>query len=60
LGHVATIANVLFFKTALESRRRDVSAAQQAAEALLRLTEELGIKSFADMVQAYVSWTHGR
>jgi class 3 adenylate cyclase/predicted ATPase len=60
LGHVATIANVLFFKTALESRRRDVSATQQAAEGLLRLTEGHGIKSFADMVQVYVNWTRGR
>ena len=60
LGHVATAANVLFFKTALESRRRDVSATQQAAAALLRLTEKHGIKSFADMVQVYVNWTYGR
>jgi len=60
LGHVATVANVLFFKTVLESRRDDASATQRAAKALLRLTEEHGIKSFADMVQAYVNWTHGR
>ena len=60
MGHVATVANVLFFKTVLESRRDDVSATQQAAEALLRLTEEHDIKSFADMVQVYVDWTHGR
>jgi predicted ATPase len=60
LGHVATIANVLLFKTALEGRRRDVSAAHEAAAALLRLAEEHGIKSFADMVQVYVDWTHGR
>jgi adenylate cyclase len=60
LSHVATVANVLFFKTVLESRREDVSATQQVAEALLSLTEEHGIKSFADMVQVYVNWTHGR
>jgi predicted ATPase len=60
LGHIATVANVLFFKTVLESRRQDVSATQQAAEALLRLTKERGIKSFVDMVQLYVNWTHGR
>jgi adenylate cyclase len=60
LSHLATVANVLFFKTVLESRREDVSATQQASEALLRLTEEYGIKSFADMVQVYVSWAHGR
>jgi predicted ATPase len=60
LGHVATVANVLFFKTVLESRRDDVLATQQAAEALLRLAKEHGIKSFADMVQVHVDWTHGR
>ncbi len=60
MGHVATVANVLFFRTVLESRRDDVSATQQTAEALLRLTEEHDIKSFADMVQVYVDWTHGR
>ena len=60
LGHVATVANVLLFRTVLESRRDDALATQRAAEDLLRLTEEHGIKSFADMVQVYVDWTHGR
>ena len=60
LGHVATVANVLFFRTVLESRREDALATQRATEDLLRLTEEHGIKSFADMVQVYVNWTHGR
>ena len=60
LGHVATLANVLFFRTVLESRRDDAFATQRATEDLLRLTEEHGIKSFADMVQMYVNWSHGR
>ena len=51
---------MLFFRTVLESRRDDAFATRRAAEDLLRLTEEHGIKSFADMVQMYVNWTHGR
>jgi class 3 adenylate cyclase/predicted ATPase len=60
LGHVATVANVLFFRTLLESRREDALATQRATVDLLRLTETHGIRSFADMVQVYVNWTHGR
>jgi len=60
LAHVATVANVLLFRTLLESRRDDALATQRAAEDLLRLTEEHGIKSLADLVQVYVNWTHGR
>ena len=41
-------------------RRDDALATQRATEDLLRLTEEHGIKSFADMVQVYVNWAHGR
>jgi tetratricopeptide (TPR) repeat protein len=60
LGHVATVANVLLFRTLLESRRYEPFATQRAAEDLLKLTEEHGIKSLADLVQVYVNWTHGR
>ena len=60
LGHVATVANVLFFRTVLESRGEDALATRRAAEDLLRLTEEHDIKSFADVVQVYVNWTHSR
>ena len=35
LGHAATVANVLFFRTVLESRRDDALATQRAAEDLL-------------------------
>jgi class 3 adenylate cyclase/predicted ATPase len=60
LGHVATIANVLFFKTLLESRRNDASATRLAADALLGLAEEHGIKTFTDVGQVYANWAHGR
>jgi predicted ATPase len=60
LGHVATIANVLFFKTLLENRRNDASATRLAADALLALTEEHGIKTFAEIGQVYANWAHGR
>jgi tetratricopeptide (TPR) repeat protein len=60
LGHVATIANVLFFKTLLESRRNDASATRLAADALLGLAKEHGIKTFAEIGQVYANWAHGR
>jgi predicted ATPase len=59
LGHVATVANVLYFKTVLESHR-DVPATREAANALLTLSEEHGIRSFADLGQMYANWAHGR
>ena len=50
-----------FFRTSLESRREDVFGYAAGLQLdLLRLTEAHGIKSFADMVQVYVNWTHGR
>jgi predicted ATPase len=60
LGHVATVAVALFFKTVLENRRGDVSATGLAAEALVGLTEERGIKTFADLGQTYANWARGR
>ena len=60
LGHVATVAVALFFKTVLENRRGDVSATGLAAEALVGLTEERGIKTFADLGHTYANWARGR
>ncbi len=59
MGHVATIANALFFSTVHESRREDASATRQTADALLRLSEQYGIKTYAEMGHAFVSWAHG-
>jgi predicted ATPase len=60
LGHVATIANALFFKTVLESRRDDVSATRFAASALLELSEKHGFKTYADLGPVYANWACGR
>ena len=38
LGHAASIASALFFKTVLESRRGDITATRLTVEALLALT----------------------
>jgi predicted ATPase len=45
LGQAATIANALFWKTYLECRRDDVTATRLAADALLVVTKEYGIKT---------------
>jgi predicted ATPase len=60
LGHVATVANALFFKTVLESRRDDVSATRLAANALLELSEEYGFKTYAELGPVYTNWARGR
>ena len=60
MGHDATIANTLFFKTMLENRRNDVSTTRHAADALLALAEEHGIKTFADIARVYANWARGR
>ena len=59
-AHILTVANALVFETILESRRNDVAATLNAAEALLALTEERGIRTFLDMGQVYVDWARGR
>jgi predicted ATPase len=60
LAHVETIANALFFRTILESRRDDVSATSLAADALLALAEEYGIKTYSDEARVYANWARGR
>jgi tetratricopeptide (TPR) repeat protein len=59
-AHVAAIATALFFKTILESRRDDVSATRLAADALLALSEEYGIKTYSDEARVYANWARGR
>jgi class 3 adenylate cyclase len=51
LGHAASIASALFFKTVLESRRGDILATRLTVEALLALTEELNLKTYTDLVR---------
>ncbi len=60
LGHVAATASALYFKTIIECRRGDVSAARLGAETLLALTEEHNLKTYADIAQVYASWARGR
>ena len=60
LAHVATVANALFFDAALESRRNDVSATRLAADNLVGLSQEYGIKAYADVGQVFANWARGR
>ena len=60
LGHAASIASALFFKTVLESRRSDITATQRTVEALLALTEELNLKTYTDLGQVYAKWVRGK
>ena len=60
LGHAAAIANALFWRTILESRRDDVPATRLAAEAVLEVSENYGIKSYADLSRIYAAWARGR
>jgi class 3 adenylate cyclase/predicted ATPase len=60
LGHVASVASALFFKTAIASRRGDVPATRLGAESLLALTEEHDMRTYADVAQVYANWARGR
>jgi predicted ATPase len=60
LGHVAAVADALRWKTGLECRRNDATATRGTADALLRLAEGHGIKTYADIGQMYAYWALGR
>jgi len=60
LGHAASIASALFFKTVLESRRSDITATRLTVNALLALTEELNLKTYTDLGQVYANWVRGK
>ena len=60
MAHVLTIGSALILATVLESRRNDAMATNSAAEALLALSEERGIRTFVDMGQVYIHWARGR
>ena len=60
LGHAASIASALFFKTVLESRRGDITATRFTVEALLALTEELNLKTYTDLGRVYSNWVRGK
>ena len=60
LGHAATLASVLYWRTLLETRRDDVQATQLTADGLLRLAEEYGIKTFVNLGRIYGNWARGR
>ncbi|HZZ24134.1 MAG TPA: hypothetical protein VFE60_16830 [Roseiarcus sp.] len=60
LADVPTVATALFFRTILESRRDDVCATRFAAEALLKLSEEYGMKTYSDEGHVYANWARGR
>ena len=60
LGHAASMASALFFKTALESRRGDVPATSAAVASLLALTQEHNLKTYADLGRVYASWVRGK
>src|SRR5208337_3326641 len=56
----ASIGTALFFRTVLESRRDDVSATRLAADALLGLSEQYGMKTYSDQGKVYANWARGR
>ena len=60
LGHVASVASALFFKTVIASRRGDVPATRLGAESLLALTEEHDMRTYADVGQVYANWARGQ
>jgi tetratricopeptide (TPR) repeat protein len=60
LGHAASIASALFFKTVLESRRGDITATRLTVEALLALTEELNLRTYTDLGRVYANWVRGK
>ena len=60
LGHVAARAHALFLKANLECRRGDAAATRLTTDALLKLTEDLGIRTFADLGQVFANWALGR
>jgi tetratricopeptide (TPR) repeat protein len=49
----ASIGTALFFRTVLESRRDDVLATRLAADALLGLSEQYGMKTYSDQGKVY-------
>jgi tetratricopeptide (TPR) repeat protein len=59
-ARVTTLATTLLFKSVLEIRRNDISAAQLAADAFIGLMEEYGVKAYGELGQAYASWARGR
>ena len=60
LGHVASVASALFFRTAIESRRGDAPATQAAVESLRALTHEHSLKTYADLGEIYANWARGK
>jgi class 3 adenylate cyclase/tetratricopeptide (TPR) repeat protein len=56
----ARIGTALFFRTVLESRRDDVSATRLAADALLGVSEQYGMKTYSDQGKVYANWARGR
>ena len=59
-AHVLTVANALLLRTILESRRNDEVATLDAAETLLGLVGDRGIRTFIDMGRIYVEWARAR
>ena len=49
LGHPASVASALFFKTLIECRRGDDRAAEVTVELLRALTHEHNLKTYADL-----------
>ena len=60
LSHAAARAHALFLKANLECRRGDAAATRLTTDALLKLTEDSGIRTFADLGQVFANWAFGR
>jgi predicted ATPase len=60
LGILPIIGVALNWRAVLESQRHDALATRNAADAVLALAEEHGIKSIADFNWIYVHWARGQ
>ena len=60
LGPAASIVLAHFNLTLLQAYREDLLAARGAAEDVIRLTQQFGIKYYDDVAQIFASWARGR
>ena len=61
LGHVASVASALFFKTVIEGRRGDDPPPHGSPwNRCVALTHEHNLKTYADLGEVYANWARGK
>jgi adenylate cyclase len=60
LGSIPATVVALYWKVRFESHRHDAAAARRAADALLALTEEHRIRTYAELGWIYANWASGQ